>query len=80
MRKDLSPAIDAPRLSSYSKCDAVLATHGLHLPLFKSSRRRVLFPLTPGGRHLFISPVNAICCVSFCPVKNYPPVKVESPL
>lgn len=69
MRKDLSPAIDVPARSCYSKCDAVLATHGLHLPLFKSSRRRVLFPLIPGGRHLFISPVNAICYVSFRPVK-----------
>ena len=45
MRKDFSPAIDAPRFSCYSECDAVLATHGLHLPLFKSSRRRVLPPL-----------------------------------
>nr|DAQ92788.1 MAG TPA: hypothetical protein [Caudoviricetes sp.] len=47
MLKNLSNRIDAPRLSCYSECDAVLATHGLHLPLFKSSRRRVLFPLTP---------------------------------
>lgn len=69
MRKNLSNRIDAPRLSCYSECDAVLATHGLHLPLFKPSRRRVLHPLTPGGRHLFISPVNALCGVSFLPIK-----------
>lgn len=79
MRKDLSNRIDAPRLSCYSKCDAVLATHGLHLPLFKSSRRRVLFSLTPGGRHLSVSPVNALAAFLFYP-SNYPPVKVESPL
>lgn len=70
MRKYLSNRIDAPRLSCYSKCDAVLATHGLHLPLFKPSRRRVLPPpFAPGGRHLFVSPVNALCGVSFLPVK-----------
>ena len=70
MRKYLSNRIDAPRLSCYSKCDAVLTTLGLRLPLFKSSRRRVLPPpFTPGGRHIYISPVNAPCGVSFLPVK-----------
>ena len=80
MREDLSNRIDAPRLSCYSKCDAVLATHGLHLPLFKSSRRRVLPPpsLPAGGIFLF-RPQMPSAAFLFYP-SNYPPVKVESPL
>nr|DAO86231.1 MAG TPA: hypothetical protein [Caudoviricetes sp.] len=46
MHKNLSPAIDAPARSCYSKYDAAFPpTHRLHLPLCKSCRRRVLHPL-----------------------------------
>lgn len=71
MRKDLSPRIDAPALSCYSKYDvAPTDTRGATSPPYKSSRRIVFHPrLTFGGRHLSVSPVNALCGVSFLPVK-----------
>ena len=70
MRKDLSPAIDAPRLSCYSKCDAALSLHTGCVSHFSSPPAAECYPpFTPVGRHIFISFVNALCGVSFLPVK-----------
>lgn len=80
MRKYLSNRIDAPRFSCYSECDAVLATHGLRLPLFKSSRRRVLPPLhSRREASFYFARKHPLLRFFFAP-SNYPPVKVESPL
>lgn len=71
MREYLSNRIDAPRLSCYSECDAVLSTHGLHLPLFKSSRRRVLFPLTPRREASFYFARKRPLLCFFSPRQNF---------
>ena len=70
MHKNLSPAIDAPARSCYSKYDAAFPQHIGCIYRFASPPAAECYtPFTPGGRHLSISPVNALCCVSFLPVK-----------
>lgn len=70
MRKDLSPAIYVPARLCYSKCDAALPLHTGCVSHFSSPTAAECYPpFTPGGRHIFISPVNALCGVSFLPVK-----------
>lgn len=67
MRKDLSLAIDAPARLCYSKCDAALPLHTGCVSHFSSPPAAECYPppFTPGGRHLSVSPVNALCGVSF---------------
>lgn len=70
MRKDLSPAIDAPTRLCYSKYDAALPLHTGCVSHFSSPPAAECYPpFTPGGRHLSVSPVNALCGVSFLPIK-----------
>ena len=81
MRKILSGSIDAPALSCYSKCDAALPLHTGCISHFSSPPAAECYPpFTPGGRHLFVSPTDALCGVSFFYPSNYPPIKLESPL
>lgn len=69
MCKNLSPAIDAPARSCYSKCDAALPLHTGCVSHFSSPPAAECHPpFTPGGRHLSVSPVNALCGVSFLPI------------
>lgn len=66
MRKDLSPAIDAPARLCYSKYDAALPLHTGCVSHFSSPPAAECYPpFTHGGRHLFVSPINAFCGVSF---------------
>lgn len=66
MRKDLPPAIDAPARLCYSKCDTALPLHTGCVSHFSSPPAAECYPpFTPGGRHLSVSPVNALCGVSF---------------
>nr|DAH41171.1 MAG TPA: hypothetical protein [Caudoviricetes sp.] len=70
MCKNLSPAIDAPARSCYSKYGVTLLQHTGCIYRFASPPAVECYPpFTPGGRHLSISPVNALCGVSFLPVK-----------
>lgn len=81
MRKDLSPAIDAPARLCYSKYDAAPPfTHRLRLPLFKPSRRRVLPPLHSRREASFCFARKRPLRRFFFARQTYPPVKVESPL
>lgn len=76
MRKDLSPAIDAPARLCYSKYDAAPPLHTGCVSHFSSPPAAECYPpFTPGGRHLSVSPVNALCGVSFLPVKLTLPLK-----
>lgn len=66
MRKYLPPAIYAPARLCYSKCDAALSLHTGCVSHFSSPPAAECYPpFTPGGGHLSVSPVNALCGASF---------------
>lgn len=70
IKENLSPAIDAPAHSCYSKCDAALPQHtGCIYRFARPPAVECYSPFTPGGRHLFISHTNAPCHVSFSTAK-----------
>lgn len=80
MRKDLSPAIDAPRLSCYSKCDAAPLLHTGCVSHFSSPPAAECYPPLHSRREASFCFARKRPLRRFFTCQTYPPVKAESPL